>query len=146
MANGTFTVGRDCSAVAIAPNGVRIDLSGLTDYDWTPEYKQARSDPLSSPPMERFLPSGHRLKFSLDRMGPANEALFVQIENGWWNAGSADPGTSNNGSVTIFIIETSGARTVSQFTGISMKLTAGGSFKTDAAIKQTIECFAQRKV
>jgi hypothetical protein len=49
MANGNFTVGRDCQAVLIAPNGTRLDLSEVTDFRHTARYKTATSSPLSSP-------------------------------------------------------------------------------------------------
>lgn len=144
MTLGTFTVGRDAQAVFIAPNGTRLDLSGMTDFNWTPEYKQARSDPLNQPPIERFLPAGHRIKFTIDRNGPANDLLFSQIELGWWTQGSADPGTSDAGTVYIYIQESSGAQSTYQFSGVGLKLSQGGDFKTDSPIKQTIEGFAQR--
>jgi hypothetical protein len=146
MTTGTFTTGRDVQAVAIAPNGTRLDLSGLTDFSWTPEYKMARSDPLNAPPIERQLPSGHRVQFSVDRNGPGNDALVTQIEAGWWGSGSSDPGTSANGSTTFYITETSGAQTVFQFTGCSFKMTKGGDFRTDSPVKQSFEMFAQRKL
>ena len=146
MALGTFTLGRDGQGSLIAPNGSRIDLSGLTDFDWTPEYKTARSEPLSGPPIERFPPSGHRIRFNLDRNGPANDAVFAAIEQGWWTVGSADPGTSANGSAFFFINETDGSQTTYQFTGVALKLTKGGEYKSDSPVKQTIEGFAQRKM
>jgi hypothetical protein len=146
MALGTFTVDRDCQAVFIAPNGTRLDLAGLTDFNWTPEYKQARSDPLNAPPIERFLPAGHRLKFTIDRNGGANDALFSQIELGWWTIGSSDAGTSDSGTVFIYIQETTGAQSTYQYSGVGLKLSSGGDFKTDAPVKQTIEGFAQRFV
>jgi hypothetical protein len=146
MALGTFTVGRDAQAVFIAPNGVRFDLSGVTDFDWTPEYKTARSDLLNGPPIERFLPAGHRLRFTVDRNGPANDTLVTAIEAGWWAVGSADPGTSANGTAFFFINEVDGSQTTWSFAGMTIKVTQGGDFKTDQPIKQTFEGYAQRKL
>lgn len=144
MTIGTFTVGRDVSAVFITPMGSRIDLSGVTDFSWTPEYTTAKASPLNSPTIERFLPAGHRLKFTVDRNGNSNEALFSSIEALWWTVGSADPGTSDNGTIFFYIQEIDGSQTTLQFSGVALKLTSGGDFKTDAPIKQTIEGFAQR--
>lgn len=140
----TFTVGRDVQAVAIAPNGTRLELGGLTDFKWTPQYSRPRSEPLNQPPIERYLPHGHTLSFSIDRRGPGNEILISQIEAGWWAVGSADPGTSANGSVYIYINETDGSQSTLQFSGVSMGMTQGGDFRTDQAVKQTIEGHAQR--
>ncbi len=144
MALGTFTVGRDATAVFNTPMGSRIDLSGITDFKWTPEYTTAKAAPLNSPPIERFLPAGHRLQFTVDRNGPANEALFSSIEALWWTIGSADPGTSDSGTIFFYIQETDGSQTTLQFAGVALKFTSGGEFKTDSAVKQTIEGFAQR--
>jgi hypothetical protein len=141
---GTFNVGRDATAIAIAPNGTRLDLTGITEFSWTPEYKTARSDPLNSPPIERRLPNGHRVSFQIDRHNSNNDALVSQIEAGWWNLGSADPGTAAVGTVFIYITEATGAVTTMQFSGCTLAMTKGGDFRTDSPIKQTIEMYAQR--
>lgn len=144
MALGTFTVGRDAQAVFVAPNGTRVDLTGLTDFTWTPVYQRPRTQPLNGPPIERYLPNGHTLRFAIDRTGAANDALIASIEAGWWAVGSADQGTSLNGSAFIYLTETDGSITTYQFSGVSMGMTAGGDFRTDQAVKQTIEGHAQR--
>lgn len=141
---GTYTVGRDCQAVFVSPNGTRLDLSGLTDFEWTPEYKTARADPLNGPPIERKLPAGHRLRFTLDRNGSANESLISQIEQGWWSVGSADQGTASTGTIFVYITEGDGSQTTWQFSGVAVAMTKGGDFKTDAPVKQTFEGYAQR--
>ena len=144
MTTGSFTVGRDAQAVFIAPNGTRLDFSLLTEFSWKPEYKTARSDPLNDAPLERFLPAGHRLMFNVDRNGPANDALISQIEQGWWAVGSADSGTSNNGTIYVYITELDGSATTYQGSGVSIKMTNGGDFKTDSPIKQSYEGFARK--
>jgi hypothetical protein len=141
---GNFSVGRDVQAVAIAPNGTRIDLTGLTDFSYHPMYKKPRSEPLNGPPIERYIPDGHQLKFTIDRTNSNNERLVSQIEQGWWALGSSDPGTWAAGTVYIYITETSGSTTTMQFSGVSLGMTQGGDYKTDTPIKQTIEGFAQR--
>ena len=144
MALGTFTVGRDAQAVFIAPNGTRMDLSGLSDFKWTPEYIAAEAKPLNGPKIRRFIPDGHMFMFNVDRNGPANEAIISSIENLWWTIGSADPGTSSSGTIYVYIQEADGSQTTWQLTGVSLKMTQGGDFKTDSPIKQTFEGFAQR--
>ena len=143
---GQFTVGRDVTAIVIAPNGSRLDLSGLTDFKATPEYKTAKVDRLNGPPLERFLPCGHRLSFSIDRMGPTNELLFTLIEAGWWAVGSADPGTSSGGTVFTYTQEADGSTTIAQYVGVALKLSQAGDNKVDSAVKQTIEGFASQRV
>jgi hypothetical protein len=141
---GNFSVGRDVSAVCVAPNGTQVDLTGLTDFNWTPQYKQPRSEPLNGPPIERYIPYGHRLRFNIDRTDPNNEELISQIEQGWWTSGSASSGTWSTGTVYVYIIETDGSQTTMQFSGVSLGMTQGGDYRTDNPIKQTIEGHAQR--
>ncbi len=143
MATQTFTVGRDFSAILIGPNGNKFDLSTGTTIEWTPEYKTVRSDPISVPPMERFLPAGHRLVYTVDRNGPANDRAFAAIENGWWATGTADGGTNNSGTAYLYVTEADGSQTVYAFQGVAIKLAAGGSIMQDSPIKQRIETFAQ---
>lgn len=141
---GNFSVGRDVQAVAIAPNGTRLDLAGLTDFSYQPQYKRPRSEPLNGPPIERYLPYGHVLKFNIDRTNSNNERLISQIEQGWWAVGSADPGTWAAGTIYVFIQETDGSQTTIQFSGVSLGMTQGGEYRTDNPVKQTIEGHAQR--
>jgi hypothetical protein len=143
MTTGSFTVGRDAQAVVIAPNGTRIDLGSVTDFSHKSEYTEVMSKSLNAPKQKRFLPEGHTLKFSLDRVGSANEALFSQIEAGWWATGSADSGTSTNGTIFIYINEIDGSQTTHQFRGVALKFDGIGDFKSEQAIKQTIEGYAQ---
>jgi hypothetical protein len=141
---GNFSVGRDVQAVVISSYGTRLDLTGLTDFSYHPQYKKPRSEPLNSPPITRYIPDGHQLRFTIDRTNPNNEQLISQIEQGWWTSGSADPGTWAAGTVYIYIQETDGSQTTIQFSGVSLGMTQGGEYKTDVPIKQTIEGFAQK--
>jgi hypothetical protein len=134
-----FTVGRDLQAVLLAPNGTRIDLSKMTDFNHTPVYKTAVSTPLNSPRMERYLPDGHTLKFSIDRRDSSNEDVFSQIEAAWWAVGSADVGTAPAGSLFVYINEIDGSQITHQFRGVSLKFGGIGDAKSEAAIKQTVD-------
>lgn len=143
---GSFTVGFDITAVLLAPNSVPFDLSGLTELQWTPLYREIRSDPLDGPPIERSLPFGHRIRFSVDRNGTQNENLITFIEAGWWTFGGQDPGTSANGAAFFYINESDGISTVWGFAGVSIKMIDGGSFIADRPVRQVFEVFARRKL
>ena len=138
-----FTVGRDGQAVLVAPNGTRIDLGKMTGFHHVSEYDTAQSKPLNGPKQERYLPKGHRVTFELDRRDAAVEAVFAQIEQGWWSVGTSDPGTAPNGSAYFYIQEIDGSLTTHQFRGATMKFGGIGNFQTDSAVKQTIEMHAQ---
>src|ERR1700736_3041904 len=141
MPSGNFTVGRDVQAVLMSPYGTRVDLSALTDISITAEHKTATSSRRNGPKIERFLPDGHRIKISLDRADAAVETIGAQIEAGWWSVGSADLGTSANGSLFLYITETNGSQTTHQFAGLAMKFDGLGDFKSETPVKQTIEAF-----
>ena len=143
MATPTFSVGRDVQAVLVASNGSRFDLSNVTDFDWKPDYATVKVDPVTGPTLERFLPKGHRITYSVQRKDATNDKLIAAIEQGWWASGSADAGTGIAGSAFFYIIEASGATSTYQFLGVSIKMTEGGMFKQDAAIAQKFEAFAQ---
>jgi hypothetical protein len=146
-AGGTiFSVGRDVQAVLIAPNGTRIDLTNLTDFDIKPQYKMAVSDALNRPPAHRALPSGHTGTFNIDRRDGTNDLLFVLIEQAWWAFGSADNGTGSTGSLLVQITEIGGGVTTQQYLGVSLWLENAGSIKQDSPIKQTIGMFASQRV
>jgi len=142
----TFNVGRDVQAVLYAPNGVRIDLTNLTDFDVKPQYKEARSDALNQPPAVRFLPAGFMFTFNIDRRDATNDNAFLLIEQAWWAIGSQDPGTGSTGSMTVLINETNGGQTIQQYSGVALKMPNLGSIKQDSPIKQTIEGFASRRL
>jgi hypothetical protein len=144
MSGSNFTVGFDTSWVATAPNGTKLDLTGLINVEWTPEYKTPRSEPLNGPPQERNLPYGHRLALTVDRYNPQIEELFSQIEQGWWALGSVDQGTSNNGTVYLYENNPDGSQTTHQFWQLTMKLGKMGPFKTDTHVQVMIDCFAAR--
>ena len=137
-----FTVGRDLQAVLYNPAGARLDLSKMTDFNHTPDYKTATSSPLNSPTMERYLPNGHKLKFSIDRRDGSNEREFAGVDARWWAFGSSDPGTATTGALYVYINEIDGSQTVHQFRGLSLKFGGIGDAKSEAAIKQTIDAHA----
>jgi hypothetical protein len=143
MAIGSFTVGRDASAVVIAPNGARLDLTLVTDFKHAAHYTEVSSKSLSQPKQVRYLPEGHEISFNVDRLNSTNERLFAGIEAGWWASGSVDPGTSMNGSVFFYVTELDGSTTTHQFVGVSLKFSGFGDAKSESAIKQTITGYAQ---
>ncbi|HTQ71011.1 MAG TPA: hypothetical protein VMH92_05905 [Acidocella sp.] len=141
----TFTVGNDCSAVLVDPYGNNITLPLLTQIDTTPEYSTAKAQPIGKPPIERYLPAGHKLKFSFDRADGNVDKLFSQIEAGWWAAGTSDGGTNSTGGVYIYVTETGGGQTTYQYGAVSFQLTNSGSISPDNPVKQEISAFAQTR-
>ena len=141
----TFTVGNDCSAVVVSPYGGNITLPLLTQIDCTPEYSTAKAQPIGKPPIERYLPAGHRLKFTFDRVDGAVDKLFSQIESGWWATGTADGGTNATAGIYIYVNETAGGQTTYQYSGVALKQDNSGSISPDNPVKQEISGFAQTR-
>ena len=98
--NQTFGVGRDVTAVVIAPNGTRIDLTGQIEIQWRGLYETVTHEPINSPTRRRYLPMGHEFTLTLERRGPANESLFSLIEQGYW-AGGYPNGTQDGVGISV---------------------------------------------
>ena len=142
--NTTFVTGRDCSAVLISSYGTQINLPLGTSIETKPLYSDVKSTPQNSPPIERFIPMGHDLTFSYDRIDSSVDKLFAQVENNFWAQGTPDGGTNSAGSVFIYVSENGGTTTIA-YQNVSFKQTNSGSFTPDAAVKGEIQAFAQTR-
>jgi hypothetical protein len=142
----TFTVGRDCTAVLTSPYGTNVTLPLETQIDTTPEYSTASSVPLNTPPIERYIPKGHRIKIMSDRADATLDQLFSQIEAGWWANGTPDGGTNASATLYIYINEAAGGQTVIEYAGMSISLSNSGSISPDSPVKQEITGFAQTRI
>jgi len=141
-----FTVGRDASAVLIAPNGSTITLPALTQISEKPQYKQVTSEPLDLPPERRYLPAGHEMTLSFDRVDGAVDNYFSQIEAGWWANGTSDGGTAPTGAMFVYVTNPDGSQSTHNYQGLSFGLTDGGTFTVDQVVKMEISGFAGKKV
>ena len=140
-----FIVGRDVSVILIAPNNQRFDVTNLTMFTMKPEYTVAVCRPLNTPPGEKHLPSGWRGDFSFERKDATNDKIFLSIEQGWWNAGSAQGGVGNTGSCTVFVNEVNGSRTVMQWEGVAIWQESFLDASQDKPVPQKIGMFASKR-
>lgn len=139
--NYTFNVGRDVAVVVIAPDGTQLDLIGQIEINWRGLYETVTHEPINSPPLRRFLPMGHEFTLTLERRGPDNEALFSQIEQGYW-AGGYPNGTQNAGTIYIYVDEADGGTTTYQGNQVSLMMSERMRARQRTAVGQTIEGFA----
>ncbi len=139
--NATFGVGRDISAVVISSNGTRLDLTGEIEINWRALYETVTHEPIDSPTRRRYLPMGHEFTLSLERRGPANEQLFSQIEQGYWQGGYPN-GTQDGGTIYLYVSEVDGSVTTYQGTNVSLMMNERMRASQRTAITQTIEGFA----
>ena len=138
--SSNFNVGRDVSVVVITSTGARLDLTGMIEFAWKPKQNMITHEPLSVPPQMRALPAGHDLTMTIERLNGANEALFSQIEQGYW-AGGYPNGTTGGGTLYYYIKETTGAQSTTEFSNVSLWMTDGGTSSAKSALKQTINGF-----
>jgi hypothetical protein len=139
--NQSFSVGRDISVVVITATGIRLDLTGQIEINHRPIYHNITHEPLNSPTRRRYLPSGHEFTLTLERRGPANEALFSLIEQGYW-AGGYPNGTQDGGLIYIYEYELDGSVTTHVGTNVSMAMNDRMRAQQRSAVSQTIEGFA----
>ncbi len=141
MSQTTFNVGRDVTVVAISATGARLDLTGLTKFSVKNNVAKVTSVPLNTVPLMRALPEGHDISFDIDRKSAANDALFSQIEQGYW-AGGYPNGTTGGGTLWVYITETDGSTSTFQGTGVVLWAEQEVEASQKEALKQTIGGFA----
>ena len=141
--NSTFNVGRDVTAVIVASDGTRIDLIGEIEINWRALHETVTHEPINAPPHRRFLPMGHEFTLTLERRGPANEALFSQIEAGYW-AGGYPNGTQDGGSIFVYVNEVDGSTTQYQGVNVALFMPERMRARQKTAVAQVIEGFASQ--
>ena len=139
MAQNPYTIGRNCNLVLLW-SGSRVDLNGVTGFESQQEVSTQRSDPLNSVPIEFVTPKGWRGRFMADRADPTLDNLIAAIEAGFWNAGIIGSGT-----IYQYISEVSGSTSTFEYTGVSLTLTAAGTYAAESIVKQTLSFFASQR-
>lgn len=140
MPTNTFSLGKDCQIVVMAPNGQRIDFSIVTDFDAKQAVHQIRINPLDGPPQGADVPNGWNGTFNMDRGSNAADALVATIEAGFW-AGAA----LGVGQIFQYINEVNGSQSIFSFNNVTMHLSEAGAWRADNNVKQTISFFASTR-
>jgi hypothetical protein len=142
MAATDFNIGKNATLVLIA-NGAILASATLTEFQFKQETIKIKSRPLNGRPIRKVLPDGWTGSFSYDRSSPVFDDYFAQTEDDFWNGANAP---------TVYIQQTinelDGSISQYRFEGVTLEFTDGGSFKSDAEIKQKVdfEASARRKV
>lgn len=140
MAN-EYSVGRDIKMDIQDPDRGIQRFSIQTGVDWVPQFTDLTSKGLDGVSRQDTVPNGHRLTFTFDRGDGRIDAYFADREENYFN-GNENP--------LITITETvrnpnGGGISKYRYTGVSLKLTAGGTWRGDSITTQTIEAMASRK-
>ncbi len=140
MADNDTNLGRDVVLNILDPRRGIQRFGLMTGFDGKPQYNQLESKGLDGVPRFRNVPHGHRLTFNFDRQDRSIDDYFAQAEEDYFN-GAQMPQVS----ITETITELDGSVSQWIYTGVSLTLTDGGTWKGDAITTQSIEGMASRK-
>jgi len=145
MPANTFSTGRDCQLVVIAPKGAggqggRVDLTHVTAFESRQVTHPIRIDRLDGVHLAAELPKGWEGHFELDRGNSAADDFVSALEQAWHSSGELRGST-----LFQYVTETDGSVSTYQFEGAVFKLTNAGQWKGDAAVKQRLDFFASRR-
>ncbi len=133
----SFNVGRDISLDIIDPVLGPIRWGIRTDFMATPENNELKSTAMDGVVRKEFLPAGHKLDFTFDRKNSNIDAYFAAREAQYFSGS-----TLSQVTITETIRNTDGSVSVFQYTGVSMKLSARGTWKGDGKVEPKVEGFA----
>lgn len=137
MPTNTFSLGKDCQLVLIAPTGAQVSLSIVTGFDAKQGVHSIRVRPLNGPPQGFDMPDGWTGSFHVERGNSALDDLFSQIEQSFWNGGSI-----GTGQIYQYVTEVNGSQSVYLFGGVTITLSDAGNWQADSSVKQTVTFFA----
>ena len=139
-ANG-YSVGRDVTLDIVDPLRGILRFSIKTGWSSEPMYTELTSKGLDGTNRFADIPEGWTLKFDLDRGDAAVDSYFAAQEALYF-AGGVVPYVS----VTETIVNPDGTLSQFRYTGIAMRITNAGSWKSDAKVEQSISGRAQRRL
>ena len=145
MPANTFSTGRDCQLVVIAPKGAggqggRVDLSHVTSFESRQVTHAIRIDRMDGRHLAAELPKGWEGHFDLERGSPAADDFIAALEQAWHVEGRLQGST-----LYQYIQESDGSVSTYQFEGAVFKMVNAGQWKGDAAVRQRLEFFASRR-
>lgn len=140
MAENDTNMGRDVVLNIMDPRRGLMRFGLMTGFDSKPQYNQLRSKALDGIPRFRNTPDGHRLTFNFDRQDRSIDDYFANVEEDYFNGAQL-----SEASITETITELDGSVSQWIYTGVSLTLTDGGTWKGDAITTQSIEAMASRK-
>jgi len=135
----TFSLGRDCQLVVIAPTG-RIDLTHVTGFESRQITHPIRVDRLDGTQMAAELPKGWEGSFEIERGNSAVDDFIAATEQAYHAQGQMRVST-----LYQYVAEANGSTSTYQYEGAVFKLSAAGSYRGDQSVKQKLEFFAARR-
>ena len=140
MPTNAFTLGRDTQLVVIGPQG-RVDLSHVTSFESRQMTQPIRVDRLDGTQLAAELPKGWEGSFELERGSSAADDFIATTEQIYYSSGQLPVST-----LYQYVTEASGSTSTYQYDGAVFKLSAAGTWRGDASVKQKLDFFAARRV
>ncbi len=140
MAENDTNIGRDVTLDINDPRQGIVRFALLTGFDAKPQFNKLESKALDGIPRFRAVPHGHRITFNFDRQDRSIDDYFAAQEENYFNGGRSPLVT-----ITETIQELDGSASQWVYSGVSMTLEDGGTWKGDAITTQSIEAMASRK-
>ena len=138
MPINALNVGKDVTLQIVGPFGNYV-FSNIKTFDKKQMTNQLKSHGIDGIPKFAEQPAGWDGTISLDRVNSNVDDAFASLEQAYYNG--QDIGTM---TITETITETSGI-TQYRYTGVSLRLEEGGSFKGDGLVDQKIGFVASRR-
>lgn len=140
MPTNAFTLGRDTQLVVIGPQG-RVDLSHVTSFESRQMTQPIRVDRLDGTQLAAELPKGWEGSFELERGSSAADDFIATTEQIYYSSGQLPVST-----LYQYVTEANGSTSTYQYDGAVFKLSAAGTWRGDASVKQKLDFFAARRV
>lgn len=141
MPTDQFNIGKDVSLDIIDPNQGPLRFSIRTGFDHTPLFDEVSSKGLDGFPRNESVPNGHRLTFNVDRADRALDDYFASREANYFNGG-----VNPKVSITETIREVDGSVSIYRFTGVSLSLQNGGTWRGNSPVTQAVQAMASRRI
>ena len=140
MPANAFTLGRDCQLVIIGPQG-RVDLDHVTGFESRQLTSPIRIDRLDGTQLAAELPKGWEGSFDLERGSSTVDDFIASTEQAYYTTGQLPAST-----LYQYVNEADGSTSTFQYESAVFKLSAAGSWRGDAPVRQKLDFFAARRV
>lgn len=126
------SIGRDGTAILVGPFG-NIQMN-ITEFRYKQNTHEITSRPLNGPTLIYHVPDYMDGSFMADRNNNNLEQFVTALNSAYYNNQNL-----TFGQVFFYINELNGSQTTLSFANVSFKLSNGGEWKQNDAVKQTLE-------
>ena len=142
MPQNNLTLGRDL-VIVLFDNNTKLPIAtaNIIEFDAKQETKQETSHPMNGDPRFIEVPMGWKGHFQFDRVDRQLEDFAAYLEVAYYAGQNILPMVINE-----FKQEPDGTTSQMRYTGVVIKFSEKGTWKTDALVKQKVEFAASRYI